>query len=261
MTTTAKASPRALVTGATAGIGEAIARQLASRGYNLMLTGRRESRLADLAEELSGSVDVSTFACDLTSPGGAERLLTEVAGHGLVVDLLVNNAGLSLHGAIGEQSVDTVMGMVNLNVGALTRLTLGLLPSMLERDRGAIMNVASVAAFHPVPFMGAYAATKAYVLSFTESLAEELRSTGVSATALCPGLTDTEGGTMSAGLPVPDALMMTPTSVAAAGIDAMLAGEVVCIPGAGYQAAVELARVQPRGFVRRLGGLVGRLTR
>jgi short-subunit dehydrogenase len=184
---------RALVTGASAGIGAVFARELARRGADLVLVARSEGKLADLAGELSDAyaVAVDVVAADLATPSAAADLAESLAARDLQIDILVNNAGFGLFAPLDEADPAVLADMVRLNVETLVDLTRLFLPGMLERDRGAIINVGSTAGFQPVPYMAVYGATKAFVLSFTEALWAETRGSGVRVTALCPGSTDT----------------------------------------------------------------------
>lgn len=184
----------ALVTGASTGIGAEFARQLAGRGMHLVLTARRQDLLEKLAAELHTAHGTRTeiIACDLSRPGAPQELAGEIARRGCTVELLVNNAGFSVIGPTEAGSRERVLQMLDLNTRALTDLTYLYLPEMMQRGHGGILNVASTAAFQPVAFMSAYAATKAYVLHFTEGLWAEARAKGVTLTALCPGITKTD---------------------------------------------------------------------
>ena len=188
------ASDIILITGASSGIGEALARRLGRDRRPLALVARRTDRLERLAGELRAQhgVEVHVLTADLTKPGACAQLQSDVAQRGLTVDWLINNAGFGTHGAFAELPVEREVEEVQLNVGALVELTGRFLPGMVARRRGAVINVASVGGFGPGPYMATYCATKAFVLSFTESLAAELRGTGVSALCVCPGFTRTE---------------------------------------------------------------------
>jgi len=250
----------ALITGASSGIGEAIAREFAGKGLNLVITARRGDRLAALAETLSDQVDVHIVACDLATSDGPDQLIAALSEKGLHIDILVNNAGIATSGRVQDLDAADAQKMVALNILALTGLTQALLPAMLEQGSGRILNVASVAGFQPVPSMAIYAATKAYVLSLTEGLSEDLRGTGVSVTALCPGLTRTEmTDEITAVMLVPEFMMSSAAEVAREGYDAMMNREVIRIPGVANQAAVTWAQFQPRWLVRNLGGLFARM--
>jgi len=184
---------RALVTGASSGIGAVFARELARRGADLVLVARSEGKLAALAQELSASYGVAAdvAAADLAKPSAATELAESLVARGLQIDILVNNAGFGLFARVYQADPVVLADMVRLNVEALVDLTRVYLPGMLDRDRGAIVNVGSTAGFQPVPYMAVYGATKAFVLSFTEALWAETRGTGVRVTALCPGSTET----------------------------------------------------------------------
>jgi len=185
--------PLALVTGASSGIGTEIARQLARSGHDLVLTARRVAPMEALAAELhAAGAAVTVIGADLAKPGAATALVQDLAARGLAIDVLINNAGLGAAGRFDRQDETRVSEMLQVNIVALTELTRLLLPPMVARGRGRIMLVASVAAFQPGPRMAVYFASKAYVLSFGEALAYELRKTGVGVTVLCPGATETE---------------------------------------------------------------------
>lgn len=181
----------AVVTGASGGLGRAYARYLASCGLSVVLTGRREAELRSLASELRQLWAATTLVrrCDLADPCDRAALLGEL--NDLEVDTLVNNAGFGMIGAVAESDAKRLSDMVMLNCVALTDLTRAVLPGMVRRGRGSIVNVASTAAFQPIPTMAAYAASKAYVLRFTEGLWAEVAGTGVRTVAICPGPTDT----------------------------------------------------------------------
>jgi short-subunit dehydrogenase len=174
-------------------MGEVFARELAGCGAELVLAARSRGRLESLASELRASahVPVHVEAVDLSEPGAGFALADRLSEQDLQIDVLINNAGFGLFGPLHEADRQRIAQAVQLNVSALTELTCSLLPGMRARDHGAIVNVASTAAFQPVPYMAVYGATKAYVLSFTEALWGETRGTGVRVTALCPGATDT----------------------------------------------------------------------
>lgn len=184
----------ALVTGASSGIGAALATALAARGANVVLVARREDRLIHLAERLQSDFGVTAHVIsrDLVKDGAAADLADEVAGLGLTIDVLVNNAGFGTHSSFVDEDAARVSDEIALNVTVLVELTRALLPGMVERGFGAVVNVASTAAFQPLPQMAVYGATKAFVLSFTEALWGELEGSGVWALTLCPGATETE---------------------------------------------------------------------
>jgi short-subunit dehydrogenase len=250
----------ALITGASSGIGEAFARLLASEDFDLILTARRKDRLGTLKDELSAEVTVTIIAADLSKDSGVNALIEAIAEQHLTVDLLINNAGMLIHEDFTALTDEQISQTLSLNINAATRLIHTLLPAMLKRRTGRILNVASVAAFHPVPGMDLYAATKAYVLSLTESLAENLRGTGVSMTALCPGLTDTDQMDRNIANSLPPFMIATPEDVAREGFEALMNKEVIRVPGNANKLAVSVAQHQPRWLVRGLGGLAAKLT-
>ncbi|WP_327065176.1 SDR family oxidoreductase [Kitasatospora sp. NBC_01250] len=183
-----------LITGASSGIGAAFADAFAARGAHLILVARREERLTALADTLRArhGNDARVLVADLGLPGAGAALVAETRRLGLTVDVLVNNAGFGSHGDVVDTEPERLTGQIQLNITALTDLTRGYLPDMVERGHGAIVNVASAAAYQPVPHMAVYAATKAFVLNFTEALWAETRHTGVRVLALSPGATETE---------------------------------------------------------------------
>jgi len=183
----------ALITGASSGIGEAFAQRLAALGMHLVLTARRGDLLEKLAEELHvrHGTRCEILPGDLSEPDRPRSIVDELAVRDIEIDLLVNNAGFGIVGEIEDADVDRIMQMTQLNIGALTELTYRILPGMLTRRRGGVINVSSVAGFQPVAYMAAYAASKAYVLHFSEALWAEARSRHVTVTAVCPGVTRT----------------------------------------------------------------------
>ncbi len=239
-----------LVTGASAGLGAEFARQCAARGETLALTARRADRLEALAAEIGGA---HTFPADLSAPGAPARLLAELAERGLSVARLINNAGFGLIGRFAELPLDRQRQMVDLNIGALTELAHLVLPAMIERRQGAILNVASTAAFQPGPGFAAYFATKAYVLSLTEALHQELKGTGIKVSALCPGPTATEFGQV-AGFNSKrfDRLSADAASVVAAGLRGLDRNQAVIVPGLLNKATSQSGRLIPRAVMRRI---------
>lgn len=255
----------ALITGASAGIGRELAGIFAKGGFDLVVVARRAERLHELAKQLDQEhgTRVAVVSKDLTAPGAAQEIFGHVTGDGIEVDVLVNNAGIMDLGSFFDTPVSRLLELVQLNVVTLTALTRLLVEPMIARGRGRILNVASVAAFQPVPSMAAYGASKAFVLSLTEALSEELRGTGVTATALCPGLTETEMADAAreasdAARLLPGFLFMSAADVAQEGYEACMAGRVISTPGLTNQMLTTWARLQPRWLVRSITGLVGR---
>ncbi|MDQ1466738.1 MAG: uncharacterized protein QOH10_1153 [Actinomycetota bacterium] len=237
----------ALVTGASGGIGLEIARVLAGE-HDLVLVARSADRLNDVAAELGGA---RVLALDLADPAAVARVVDEVPE----VDVLVNNAGLGDFAPFAEADPAKLDTVIALNVAALTRLTRAYLPGMLDRKRGRILNVASTASFQPGPLMAVYYATKAYVLSLSEALAEETRGSGVTVTALCPGPTASgfqAGAEMEESRLVRGRTLPTAASVAAYGVAAMRKGDVVAVPGVMNKMFATSIRLTPRPLVRRL---------
>jgi uncharacterized protein len=247
--------PVAVITGGSSGIGLALARVLAREGYDLLLVARREQELHEIAEDLSlrfGATSV-VAAIDLSEPGGAGKVHEAAHDAGLTVDVLINNAGFGGHGRFVETDPEHEQRMLAVNVVALTELTKLFLPAMVQRRSGRILNVASTAAFQPGPFMAVYYASKAYVLSFTEALGEELVGTGVTATALCPGVVPS-GFQDVAGLDSNLPMLRSPGTktaeeVAEAGYRGMVGGRRVVIPGGLNKVGAHAVRLAPRRAV------------
>jgi short-subunit dehydrogenase len=245
----------ALVTGASSGIGEAMACLLASNGVRVVAVARREDRLRDLAAEMpQGTVEV--LVADLTK----KKHLARVAERAHDVDLLVNNAGFGTSGRFATSDPKRTQREIKLNVQAVVALTRAALDGMVARDRGWICNVSSIAGFQPAPSLAVYAATKAFVTSFTEGLHEELHGSGVSATALCPGLTRTEFQSVSSSEgqshDYPDFAWMSAEEVASIGLTDTAGRIAVSVPGLANKAFVATTGVLPRGLVRRIAGMV-----
>jgi short-subunit dehydrogenase len=244
---------RALVTGASSGFGAVFARRLRARGHRLVLVARREDRLKALQQELGGEEAVVVLPRDLAARDGASGLLRELETRGLEIDLLVNNAGFGLTTPFLEQAVERLHEMVDLNVRAVLELTRGLVPAMVKRGRGAVINVSSIAAFQPVPYMAAYAATKSFILSLTEALAYELKGSGVALQALCPGPTATEFLDVSkthTGLFVRRMPMLTPEQVVEASLRGLEGGKLRVTPGLANRLVYGLVRVSPRALTQ-----------
>jgi uncharacterized protein len=240
------------ITGASAGIGTELARQLAARGHNVTLVARRRERLAELAEQLrlSHGVAAEVHACDLADDAARAELVSQLRGGERHVAALCNNAGYGSFGAFHELDLEGETRMVRLNVLALHELTGAFLPDMVARGGGAVLNVASVASFQPIPYNATYAATKAFVHSFSEAVSAELHGTGVSVTSLCPGPVATEFGEV-AGVrdlesQMPGFMAQSAQDVARAGIEAMVRGKRSVFPGMGPRAAAFGGRFVPR---------------
>ncbi len=252
----------AVVTGASAGIGRELALLLARDGFHLVLVARDEQRLHQLGGEMRERWGTGTtvIPCDLAAPAGARTLAAGVAAAGLEVDVLVNNAGIGAAGAFSEVPLERQLALLQLNIVSLTELAHRWLPGMLARGRGRILNVASTAAFQPGPFLATYYASKAYVLSLSEALAEETRGSGVTVTALCPGPTRTQffaRASMRESTLARNAVMEAAT-VAAAGHAGMMRGDRIVIPGFANRALGAIVRLSPREVVTRV---VARLNR
>jgi short-subunit dehydrogenase len=247
-----------LITGASSGIGLELARLFAGDGADLVLVARSEDKLRELAGELTAEhgIAAQVLAADLTRPDSAGEIAEALARQGVQVDVLVNNAGFGAHGQVAGIGVQRQLDVIEVNVAALTRLTALFLPGMLERGHGAVLNVASTAAFQPGPNQAVYCATKAYVLSFTEALAEEVRGSGVRVSCLAPGATETQFAAQ-AGMTGTLAFRMgamTPGPVARAGHDGLRRGKALVIPGLLNRAMALSVRLAPRALVTRIAG-------
>lgn len=245
-----------LITGASSGIGLELAKLAAADGHDLVLVARRKDKLAEVKKELEAKhgVTIHVLAVDLSDPTTAERIVRELIKQKLDVDILINNAGFGVVGDFSETDWAKEQSMLQVNMLALTELTKLLLPAMLERKQGRILNVSSTAAFVPGPGMALYYATKAYVQSFSEALAEELAGKGVTITALCPGPTQTEFA-QTAGITSTTLFrsgIPTAASVASDGYRAMLRGQRIVISGFGNQLNRFFARLLPSWLITRI---------
>lgn len=249
-----------LITGASGGIGEEFARQLAARGENVLLVARSADKLAALSDELRNKhkIDAQFVALDLTEHDAPEKLFDETARRALEVETLVNNAGFGSMGDFTKFDIERDRQMIELNVTALVALTHLYLPPMRARRGGAIINVASTAAFQPVPYMATYAATKAFVLSFSEALWEENRAYGVNVLALCPGTTDTNFFAAADGKPPPPGITQTPAEVVETGLRALARHQSHVVSGWANFAVVAAERLVPRSLLARIAGRVVR---
>ena len=243
-----------LVTGASDGIGRELARIAAAHRDDVVLVARREGKLRDLAKELEQQhgVRAHVVPADLGQPGAGTEVAARVAALGIDVDHLINNAGFGIFGKFVETPLDIELQILQVNIVALTELTKRLLPGMIARGKGRILNVASTAAFLPGPLMAVYYASKAYVLSFSEAIANELAGSGVTVTVLCPGPT-ASGFQAAAHLEesklVAGKTLATSREVAQDGYDAMLAGKTVIVSGFSNKLVTLMPRLLPRGVV------------
>ncbi|MFL6765273.1 MAG: SDR family NAD(P)-dependent oxidoreductase, partial [Sphingomicrobium sp.] len=237
------------------GLGVEFARQLASRGHRLVLAARRRDRLDALAKDLGNARAV---AIDLSKASAAAKLMADIEAHGETIDLLVNNAGFGLIGRFAELDARRLRQMIDLNVGALTDLCRAAAPAMIERKSGGIINVASTAAFQPGPKMAVYFATKAFVLSFTEALHEELKPHGIKVSCLCPGPTRTEFGEVAGfgGNGAFDRLAMGAAEVVESGLKGLDRNNAVVITGMINKIAAISTRFAPRSTVRKIAGAI-----
>ena len=243
-------APIALVTGASAGLGLEFARQLSAKGHRLVLVARRKERLDELAAKLGNARAVEM---DLSQSGAAALLMADIARHGETVDLLMNNAGFGLAGRFAELDGLRQREMIDLNCGALTELAHAVLPAMIARKAGSILNVASTAAFQPGPGMAVYFATKAFVLSFSEALHDEMKPRGVNVCCLCPGPTRTEFRSVSGFNPKGPAgkVSADAASVVRAGLEGLDHNRAVVVPGLSNKLIAQLHRLLPRAVMRR----------
>lgn len=253
----------ALITGASSGIGLDLARLFAADKWDVALVARTEPKLRELAAQLEQDhgITAHVVAADLARPEAPTEIVKTLTDRGIAIEALVNNAGFGLSGEFVKTDLTAELEMIQVNVTALTHLTKLVLPPMVERKRGAILNVASTAAFQPGPLMAVYYATKAYVLSFSEAIADELRDTGVTVTALCPGPTET-GFASTANVEDSRLFRMTrparSSDVARAGYEAMKRGARVVVPGMKNKLLTQSVRISPRrlvtAIVRRMNG-------
>jgi short-subunit dehydrogenase len=243
-----------VVTGASSGIGLEIARELARRGHGVTLVARREELLKQAASDLAAAhgVRAEVLAVDLSEPEARGAMPAALAGLGLTVDVLVNNAGFSTTGAVHQSDRAREQLMIRTDVEAVADLCSLFLPGMVERGSGAVLNVASTAAFQPLPGQAGYGASKAFVLSYTHALRGELKGTGVTATTLCPGPVDTGFGEAAgfakdeAEAALPKFMWVAPEVVAREAVAGMAAGKAVVIPGVANRVAAKAAYLAPR---------------
>ena len=250
--------PTALVTGASSGIGEAFAHALAGRGQSLVLVARSEARLDALAADLTAKhrVRVDVIVADLADAGAVDAIVAELGSRGIVVDTLINNAGFGTHGELAALDARRERDEIMVNCYAPVALTRALLPGMIARKSGAVINVGSTASFQPVPYMATYGATKAFVLSFSEALAEEVRAHGVRVVALCPGQTETAFFTEIEDARVGRA--RTAEQVVATALRALDRGTVVAVDGLSNYVLANSSRFAPRRLVARIAATIER---
>lgn len=265
MTTSTTPTRTALITGASSGIGEALAHCFAADHFNLILVARSEGKLKTMAKDLAQQhgIKVQVQAADLSQSGAADRLAAVLQRQQGGVDVLVNCAGVLEQGVFTSIPHSSHQQIIDLNISGLTAMLSVFVPQMVKRGAGRVLNVASIAAFQPVPSLASYAASKAYVLSLSESLAEELRGTGVTVTALCPGITATNMLTQAAGANdklahLPAFLVGDVKLVAEMAFAACMRGDAICVPGMVNRAAMIASRGTPKWLIRRLGGMLGR---
>jgi short-subunit dehydrogenase len=245
------------VTGASSGIGVELARELSRRGYGVTLVARREDRLRELASELGERAEV--HACDVTDPEARKGVADALAARGIEVAMVVNNAGFSTSGPFASSDRERELDMVRTNIEAVVDFCALFVPGMAERGHGAVLNVASTASFQPLPMQAGYAATKAFVLSFTESLHAELRGSGVTVTALCPGPVKTEFvevANLGDAEALPGVFWASAEDVAKAGISGLEKGKRVVIPGALNRAGAVGGQHAPRSLILRVAARV-----
>jgi hypothetical protein len=246
--------PVALITGASGGIGLELARLCAKGGHDVILVARRREKLDEISKYLSGmyGIRAEVIAADLTEQEAPQAIMGRVEAMGLGLDVLINNAGFADWGLFGRADLRRQLDMIQVNVVALTVLTRLALPRMVSQHRGRILNVASTAGFVPGPLLAVYYATKAYVLSFSQAIGNELHGTGITVTALCPGPTRT-GFAQEAGLGSSNMFgnpnVMEAAPVAAAGYEGMMKGKAIVIPGLVNKLLIETIRITPRWAV------------
>ncbi len=252
-----------LITGASEGIGRCFAEVFAKRGHDLVLVARNQSRLNDLAAALSAeySIDAQTFAADLIPRDAPQQLFEQLDQQQIEVDILVNNAGMMVVEKFDSSDADALNNLLQLNIQSLVNMTHQFVRPMLARGRGKILNVGSVASFMPTPTFSVYGASKAFVLSFSEGISEELKGTGVTVTCVCPGFTDTNMLSDAKGLEkrIPRFLKADPAKLAEEAYVACMKGDVVFVDSLANKALVQFATHYPRRLVRGINGLLVRL--
>lgn len=253
----------ALVTGASSGIGREFARLLAEHGHDVVLVARRTTRLEELANELQQryAVQATVVAMDLSETNAAQEIYSEVRRRGIEIDVLVNNAGFNVYGPFVQTDLENEMRMIEVNIKALVALTKLAVRGMVERGFGRILNLGSTGSFAPAPLDSLYAASKAFVLSFSEAIAEELKGTGVTVTVLCPGPTQTEFAARAgmSDTKIFSGRLMSVQQVASIGYRALMRGQTTVVTGLANKIQIWSMRFAPRSFVRRIAkGLMSR---
>lgn len=244
----------ALITGASAGIGVALAKELAAGGTNLILTARRRERLEQVAAELTAKYSIRTevFTADLTKPSAPEEIYSFTKQRAIAVDLLINNAGFGQYGELTKVEPQRLLDMVTVNCTAVVHLTRLFLGDMVERRSGDVLILASTASFQAVPYISTYAATKVFDLYFAEGLAEEMKPYGIRVCALCPGSTESEFHSVAGQEKFTSKSPETAEKVARVGLAALAAGKSYVISGAGNWAGAQAQRIVPRRMVTRI---------
>ena len=247
----------ALITGASSGIGRELTQVLAENGFDLVLVARNEAALNELASQLTARhpVSVTVEPKDLSLPQAPEEIYETLKGASIAVDVLVNNAGIQVYGALQDTDTAEQLRLIQVNLVALTHLTMLLVQEMVERGRGRILNVASTGAFSPTPLNAIYCATKAYVLSFSEAIARDLEGTGVTVTCLCPGATETQFAERAGieNIRLFQAFVMDASEVALAGYRGLMSTKTTVVPGLYNKILVSSIRFTPRRLVTRIG--------
>jgi uncharacterized protein len=247
----------ALITGASSGIGRELARLFAENGFDLVLVARNEAALNEIASQLTARypIGVTVVSKDLSLPQAPEEIYDTLERDSIAVDVLVNNAGTQVYGALQDTEIGEQLRLIQINLVALTHLTMLFGREMVERGRGRILNVASTGAFSPTPLNAVYCATKAYVLSLSEAIARDLEGTGVTVTCLCPGATETRFA-MRAGIEnirFFQSFVMDAREVARAGYRGLMGGKTTVVPGLYNKVLVSSIRFTPRRLVTRIG--------
>jgi hypothetical protein len=252
-----------MITGASEGIGRSFAETFAKNGHDLVLVARNASKLQELALELKAkyAIEAHVFATDLIPVGAAQALFEEITSKEITIDVLVNNAGMMQVEKLHECDIDGLNRLIQLNIQSLVNMTYQFIGPMISRGSGKILNVGSIASFMPTPNFAAYGASKAFVLSFSEGVAEELRGTGVTVTCVCPGMTETKMLSQAEGLEkyIPSFLKADPMVLAAEAYKACMKGDVVFLDKLANKLLVQWATHYPRWFVRGINGIFARL--